>query len=834
MKRIHDSLAHVFQRDRIVFWYDSTGEWAEAFDSFEGAGVEKLKVEGNEFGTKVRVVRDPDPDARFLVYVPALRPADANNWLLDLLLQGYEYKADKASLALHEVGLRQEFLPLAEEHAAFFRSEKRTQALKARVSQDDEAREIRLKMMGVLADTDDEVDALLLQFLGSAFSGSTMQMFDPVVECLDRAALAEPFWREVGRAFGYSSATPSLKDFAVSLFRSANPLDTQATLHPHAKVFLRRWKDSQTHSGSFRDWAHLMEREMRIEDALERADGRTNLGDTDTFEIFEKFILHRLCQAFDKGSAATELRAVMQQRRTSFWYPLYKHGYAALEQAVEMRELLASAELTVDSMAAGVSRYMGSWWRIDMAYRLCRMHLREYAQLNLMKQLTAWLEKTYVNNFLLPLADRWGDQVRRLSVWECDALQAQRIFFDIHVRPFLSKGQKVFVIVSDGLRYEAAADFAQRLRSANRWTAEVSAVLGQLPSYTQLGMASLLPGKQLSVDPGTSYASVDGRSATGTPNRAEILRLACDGRATAMQAGDFLELNTKTDGRALMRDHDVIYIFHNQIDEIGDAGKTEKKTVDAVEDAFDELDQIIRKVANINGSNMVLTADHGFLFQQDDVDQGDMSKLPAAEEWTFPGQRFAIGRGIAEDAAVKVFSAEALGLSGEWSAAFPLSLGRFPRAGSGKRYVHGGISLQEVVVPVVRIHKARADDTGRVEVDLLRVPAKITTGQLAIALFQGRPAIDKVLSRTLRIGVYASDDSSISEIKTVTFDSKDPEARNRETALLLVLSHAADQFNGREVELRLEERVQGSEHFVTYKAHNLKLQKPFASDFDEF
>ena len=38
------------------------------------------------------------------------------------------------------------------------------------------------------------------------------------------------------------------------------------------------------------------------------------------------------------------------------------------------------------------------------------------------------------------------------------------------------------------------------------------------------------------------------------------------GKATAVQAEEFLEMNTKTDGRALMRDHDVIYIFHNTID----------------------------------------------------------------------------------------------------------------------------------------------------------------------------------------------------------------------------------------------------------------------------
>ena len=59
---------------------------------------------------------------------------------------------------------------------------------------------------------------------------------------------------------------------------------------------------------------------MQIAVALERAEGRIKLEDADTFEIFEKFTLHRLCQAFEKGMAATELRAAMQQRRASFWY----------------------------------------------------------------------------------------------------------------------------------------------------------------------------------------------------------------------------------------------------------------------------------------------------------------------------------------------------------------------------------------------------------------------------------------------------------------------------------------------------------------------------------
>ncbi len=84
-----------------------------------------------------------------------------------MLLQGYEYKADKASLALLEAGLPQEFYHLAEEHGAFFQSDKRTQELRQSLHKDDQAREIRLKMMAILAGTAVEVDALLLHFLGA-------------------------------------------------------------------------------------------------------------------------------------------------------------------------------------------------------------------------------------------------------------------------------------------------------------------------------------------------------------------------------------------------------------------------------------------------------------------------------------------------------------------------------------------------------------------------------------------------------------------------------------------------------------------------------------------
>ena len=830
-KRIHDSLNLCFQRHRLVFWYDSPGEWKKAFECFEHVGVEKMVVGENEFAPKVRILGDAGIHRRFLLYFNSARPQDSDNWLLDLLLQGHEFRADRASLAVQEVGLPYEYRSIAEEHVEFFRDSKRVQALKEIVSVDDEAADLRLKMMAVLAKTPIEVEALLLDLLKRTCGD---EMFDPVVETFGNYGLVEPFWREVGRLFGYTAESPSLVDFVTRLFREANPLDVEVAPQAHSRVFLQRWKDSRAHNASFREWSAKLERDLHVAARLDASGDDFVIGDADAFEIFDKFVIHRLCRGFEAQQSADKLLGHIQDRRQSFWYPTHEHGYQAISQVVELRELLARAELSMDSVDTGLERYRASWWKIDRAYRRFSYHARQYGQVNVMERLIEWVGKIYLNNFLSPLGDRWSDHVRRLGTWTCSALPKQRMFFEEHVRPFLNKGQKVFVIVSDALRYEAAADFAERMKSENRFTTEISAMFGSLPSYTQLGMASLLPGSSWEVDPVSGQVNLDGKSCTGTEARSEILKRALDGQGVAIQAEQFLEMNTKIEGRELMKAHEVIYIFHNVIDKVGDSSTTEAKTTEAVEQAFDELVQIVKKVANVNGNNMLVTSDHGFLFQQEPLDKGDTTILPEASEWTNRNRRFAIGRGITESSATKVFDDSQLGLTGDWSCAFPMSLGRFPLQGSGKRYVHGGFSLQEVVSPVVHINKSRSDDTGRVSVEIIRMPAKLTTGQVSLSIYQEKPVTPKLLARSLKIGVYASDGQAISEVKAITFDSKDEEARKREMNVSLVLSRAADQHNNTTVEIRLDETLPGTSQTVTYRSYPIKLQKPFATDFDEF
>lgn len=840
MNRVHESLHHVFLNHRLVVWYDAQEEWRETALAFAAENLEVLEVCGNPFGTKVKVLTEEDASKRFLIYVPGARPPDAENWLLDLVLQGHEFKADRVSLAVQEAGLRYEYRSLVERFLPFFKSRERVAALQERLRGQETEDELVLHMMGVFAGTPTDVDSMLRKFLVRALEEP---MFDPVPECLKAGDLPELFWKEVGKLFGYGTAQPTVRDFVVFLFRGANPLDPNVKLNAHAAVFLQQWKDSKAYQAQFEDWSRMMAKELNIGELLKSTGTVARIGSHDAFEEFDRFVLHACCRNFvEGGMPLTELQGVLDTRRQSYWVQTpseerkgHAHGYKALGAACALRELLEGLELAAPSLAEAMRRYQTSWWRLDRAYRHFCHHTALYAQSTLFVPVTDWVERNYLNGFLLPISDLWSDLMSGEADWsEIKGFSHQRGFFEERVRPIVRREQKAVVVISDALRYEAGLELAERLRNINRITVEMEGMLASLPGYTQLGMASLLPGVELSVNPESGLVAKDGKPTAGVENRSAVLAAYLPGGGCAMNAESFLALNSQTEGRPLMKANDVIYVYHNTIDKTGDDLQTEAQTPGAVEESFAELERIIRKAVSINFTHVLVTADHGFLFQQNPVGAEDATPVPEAGRLLMKNRRFVFGEKFQTASGVILRQAVDLGLPGDWSCAFPRSLGRFPLKGSGKRFVHGGITPQEMLVPVLRIRKKRSDDVEKVAVEVMRLPGKITTGQLAVAFYQYEPVSAKVQAVRLAVQLKAEDGKVLSDRVVLDFNSTSQEPRKREQSAVLTLSKAADPYNNRDVILDICELRGDGEEGVPFREERLRLQKSYEGDFDEF
>ena len=65
--RIAQALTKLFERHRIIFWYDAKQELRDEFESLELSGVEKLELLNNEYGIKYRLLRE-QPEQKFLLY----------------------------------------------------------------------------------------------------------------------------------------------------------------------------------------------------------------------------------------------------------------------------------------------------------------------------------------------------------------------------------------------------------------------------------------------------------------------------------------------------------------------------------------------------------------------------------------------------------------------------------------------------------------------------------------------------------------------------------------------------------------------------------------------
>lgn len=154
MSQLTQVLTNLFDRHRIVFWYDEKRELRGEFDALVLSGVEKIVLENNEFGVKHRLLRQ-QPQQRFLLYHAGPPPAPLDNWLLDVQLANTVFCADQTALWLTELGLGQEFTATVAPHVEFFQSARRRAALKA----DDTPRTVQVKMAAVAAGAEPRISA---------------------------------------------------------------------------------------------------------------------------------------------------------------------------------------------------------------------------------------------------------------------------------------------------------------------------------------------------------------------------------------------------------------------------------------------------------------------------------------------------------------------------------------------------------------------------------------------------------------------------------------------------------------------------------------------------
>ena len=832
MNRIEEALHKLFQKHRVVFWYDEKKELDEQFHSLSLPGVEKKEVESNEFEIKYRILKE-QPEQKFLLFFRKAQPHITDNWLLDIELSNYVFQTDQMALYLQELELPMHLKELVGQHEEFFKSKERRLKLKEMLPVEYNEDAIRENMLAVVFNVP---DASCVSFLLAHFNAYASET-DAIDKELERFNLQQFYWDKIRSRYNYKADEPGIYDFLLEVFNANSPAGKKGNINRESKILLSVWKDAISYQNAFRHLSDKIASDLQVEATMQQMEPEKLLED-DLYRLTDMMIISELSRKLSNGSwSLDETLQIVKVRENKYWFSEFQNFYAALKEAASLLAFInATLPDKIESFSEGVIAYADELYKADQYYRRFIQYYRKINQNRVLEPLAQKIEKVYSNNWLLPLNNEWQHVVNKLETWKIPPRHAHQRFFDNHIISTLKKGLRMFVIVTDGFRYECGEEFVKKMEKEQRFETALDYACTGLPSYTQLGMAALLPNHKMEVvKSNDSVVLVDGLPASGLAGRVKILEKFDEYKATAINAEDFMKMNANTEGREFVKGYDLIYIFHNRVDKTGDEKTTEKKVFEAVQDEMNYLVDIIKKISNMNGTNMLITADHGFIYQNNKLEESDYSVAEYSGDVWESSRRYVIGKNLKGDVNTLHFKADQLGLVGEAEVLIPKSINRFRKSGSGARYVHGGASLQEIVVPVIKINKKRQDNKRMVEVDIIKSTDKITTNILALSFLQSELVGGKVLPRTVRAGIVAGDNELISDQFTYHFDATEGSERQREVKHVFHISNKAkNTYKNQRVKLVLEIPVEGSSKWNPYKEFFYTLNIGIDNEFDEW
>ncbi|GAB2498756.1 BREX-1 system phosphatase PglZ type A [Algoriphagus taiwanensis] len=836
MTKIEESLGKLFSKYRIIVWYDGEKGFQEEFETISLPKVEKRKVKNNEFFLKHELLI-VHTETKFLLYAPFPRPEPEDNWLLDIELGHHVFHTDQEAMIIQELDLPLSFRNWVNRHIEFFRSKDRIQKLKQILDEKETETGLTLKLLQlVLGGEDGSIEGLVKSYTLGFLNGKE----EGIKKELQRFGLRDPFWQLVENQFNYKASNQSIYDFILETFqKSFHPLSGKSQVNNSAKVLLSTWKDTRSFEDSFKLLSERVQEDLNVKGHLEKHPVE-ELIQEDVFEEIDKRIIIDLSQHIKNETLSLDkIENFIKVRETKFWYPRYSPFYDTLYYASQLIESVKrNQEIKIRDYEDGFKQYTDKWFQMDQYYRLFLQNYRETSQNNALNSLYQRVHKIYSNTWLLKLSEKWQEVIDNQKEWYF-GVNSQKMFFkrDIQV-PYLEKKTKVFVVISDALRYECGISLHESFQSESRFSSKLTYQVTGLPSYTQLGMASLLPHKTLSFGEGDEIL-IDGKSTKGSQPRKKILEENSKVRATTILAEDLMKIATKSDeAKSLVQDHDLVYVYHNRIDKLGDDKTQEEKVIEASKDEIVFLVDVVKKITNMNGNHVVITSDHGFIYQNEVLEESDFADANVQGEVIRDNRRFVLGKNLTYNNNVVKFSAESLSIKSDVDILIPKGINRLRKQGSGSRYVHGGSTLQEVVVPVLFIAKKRVDTISKVDIDVLnKANNRITTNIHTIKFYQEQPVSDSLLPRSIKsyFAIFEGDESSkkiISDVIAYTFDSESKRAEDREVVKKFTIS--TNQKSSVNTFLVIEEKVEGTNKWNIIAKYPYSLKIGMENDFDDF
>ena len=428
--------------------------------------------------------------------------------------------------------------------------------------------------------------------------------------------------------------------------------------------------------------------------------------------------------------------------------------------------------LKLNSPEEYVQRYINEFYLVDMYYRraleayhiLITKEIPIENTLNNAKKNLDW-EYARISNVINL---EWLTCVNEQEEWfNTLSLPKQENFYT----EVLDPSTKKVVIVSDALRYEVAKELMQEI-SKEKHMATISAMRTMLPTETKFCKLALLPHHSLDLQ--GAEMLVDGQVLNTIEKRtAHLAKYRED--AVCVNYEDIMNASQQTAREICKRP--LVYIFHNTIDEASHS-QSPFEVIRACRTAIEQLSVLIKRLhASWNVTNVILTSDHGFIYN--DMQFEDKDKHSVNEDFIEKKTRYYLTNNDSPIEGITKYplhSVSSIKTNNVTYVAVPIGTNRMAASG-GYNFAHGGATLQEMIVPVIHSVQRRKEKTEKVGVSLMNHNLNMVSSQIKFQVIQTEAVSMTIMERKIVCCIYNGDEPVTVE-KELTLNSPDSENLN--------------------------------------------------------
>ena len=781
------------QKRNIIFWYNGDGKFKEMIPGLQEQlkDAEVVIFSGNNsFNLKYQIEVE-NPDKNYLVYVPSFKPAPAENYLLDMYMYSQEFEADVATIYMRELGIKNPALfETVKKYENFFGNQKRISELKKLGITDWNEQTFNIGALCSVVKCSFDFDYALIKLISDFYAGGNL--LENVEKYCDVATLNEYIQLKFGLVDALSDIekmTTNMLLLHMSLYLQGTipenwsknlPDNMNASIKNNAYIFVDRFMKSDR-AEDYKSISKIVAEKLDVFNYISGWD-MDSYEDVDTFIDFDIVTISRLQKLLlEKGEEYERYMRIVKQRRKSYWNSQLSHDYMTIHYACRFLAKMHEVNNEFNEIDPKVlfEHYVESYYKFDQYYREFVFH---YDQSTLESLLDVYklIDNYYTNWYLEELSNRWSN-INDDYRWGDVTTERQWNFYDNHIGKLK---ERVAVIVSDALRYECGEELTRRLSHKFPSKTTITPALSTMPSYTALGSVALLPHNSIDYrDDGAVL--LDDQSIVSYDSREKHLNEYRSGKVYSGK--DFLDPSLSQQIRAEVKGVEVIYIYHDRIDAVGDNVPTEMDVFNAAEKCFDDIEKIFQKLQNMSIYNVFITSDHGFLYRREDMRQMDKTPNKFAEA-ILSKRRFFLAHGDSGNDLTRKIPMDYLIHSQtpgqpDLVVEVPYGTNIFPKQGESKKYMHGGDALQEVVIPIIKIENKKKDRAknraNQATVKLISISRKITSLITFLEFFQNEEVDDKTVPCNYEAYFVDSNNEQITNSIVINCDSKSKDMADR-------------------------------------------------------